>query len=337
MINWSRGMTTKYYGAMVNPETWKDEYTFDIISGSIKYSKDGLRESADIECRNFDPNNECWIRIYMDARQGEESELIPLFTGLASVPDITYEGRIDTEKIKCYSVLGPADQVLLPLGWNVLAGANGGETIRDLLMNVIPAQVIIDGVSPGLTKNIISENGETHLTMVEKILDAINWRMKIDGDGTIILCPQATDISGTFDYAVNDVVGMSLSIKKDWYAVPNVFRAVAEGMMAIARDEDPNSRFSIPNRGREIWMEETNIVLNENEKIGEYADRRLKEEQNLYLTINYNRRFDPNVKISDLVRIRYPEQGINGIFEITSQSLNLSYAGEVSEEAIGIY
>ena len=337
MIDWAKGMTTRYYGMVIDPHTWKDLYSFDIISGSIKYSQDGLRESADIECRNFDQNQEYWIRIYMDARQGDESELVPLFTGLASIPDISYNGRINTEKVNCYSVLGPADKVLLPLGWYVLAGESGAMAIEDLLSEVVPAPIFVDGVSPGLEYTLIAESGESRLSMAEKILYAINWRLKIDGDGTIRLGPQALNPSASFDYISNDVVGMDVSIKKDWFEVPNVFRAISESMMAVARDENPNSRFSIQNRGREIWMEETDVSLSDDEKIGEYAERRLKEEQNLYLTVNYNRRFDPNVKVSDLVEIKYPEQNISGTFEVTSQSLSLNYAGEVSEEAVEIY
>lgn len=339
MIDWSKGMTSRYYGTIVDPYTWKDIAVFNIISGSIKYSNEGLRQSANLQCRNFDHDNEYWIRIYMDAKQGDDSEHIALFTGIASIPDISYNGRINTENVNCYSVLAPAEQVLLPFGWHILADVNGAESVRDLLSEVINAPIVIDGISPALTYTLIAESGESHLTMAEKILYAINWKMIIDGDGTVRLLPidKSIDNIPIFDYASNDVIGMDVTVKKDWYAVPNVFRAVTESMMAVARDEDPDSRFSIPNRGREIWMEETDVALNENEKIGEYAERRLKEEQSLYLTVNYNRRFDPNVKMSDLVRIRYPEQGINGIFEITSQSLTLNYAGEVSEEAVGIY
>ena len=337
MIDWSKGMTSKYYGAVINPDTWKDDYKFDIISGSIKHSEDGLRESADIECNNFDQTREYWVRIYMDVRQGSDSELIPLFTGLASIPDVSYNGRINTESVNCYSVLAPAESVLLPLGWYVSEGANGAETVKDLLTDVIPAPVIIDGVSPGLEYALIAESGESHLSMAELILYAINWRMRIEGDGTVILSPQPVDSVATFDYAINDVIEMDVTVKKDWYAVPNVFRAVSESMMAVARDEDPDSIFSIQNRGREIWMEETGVTLNDNEKIGEYADRRLKEEQSLYLTTNYNRRFDPNVKVSDYVRINYPQQGLTGIFQITSQSMDLTYGCSVSEEAVAIY
>ena len=336
MINWAKGITARYYGAFVDPKTWLDTSTFEVTGGSVKYSDDGSYQSADLNCRGFSPNEELWVRIYLDARQNGDGELVPLFTGLTSVSDVSYNGRIDSETVQCYSVLAPADKVLLPLGWFLSSGSYGADAIKDLLTDVIPAPIVIEGESPYITSNIIAESNETNLSMVAKILKAINWRLKISGDGTVRLMPQASSPVAMFDSDNNDVVGLNVTIKRDWYGVPNVFRAVSGGTMSIARDEDPDSMFSIPNRGREIWMEETNCTMNDGEKIAEYAERRLREEQNIYRTISYSRRFDPNVDVSDLVIIKYPEINSTGIFQVTSQSLTLGYGGEVSEEVIGI-
>ena len=71
------------------------------------------------------------------------------------------------------------------------------------------------------------------------------------------------------------------------------------------------------------------------EKIGDYAIRKLKEAQNIYKTLDYNRRFDPNVRVTDIVRINYLEQNISGLFMVKSQSLSIGYGGTVSEQAEG--
>lgn len=336
MIDWTKGITARYYCAIVNPNTWKDIRTINITSGSIKYSDSGIYESADISCRDLNQNEEYWIRLYLDARQEDEGELIPLFTGIASIPDSSYSGRINSKNVQCYSVLGPAEKVLLPLGWYVPIGSNGAIAIRDLLKSVIPAPIIIEGESPYLSSSIISESGESVVSMVNKILNSINWRISIDGDGTVRIKRKASMVSAVFDSINKDIIGLDIGIKENRYDIPNVFRAISDGLVAIARDENPNSEFSIQNRGREIWMEDRNCVLNNGEKIGQYAERRLKEEQNVYRTINYNRRFKPNIKIGDIVKINYPEQGVSGFFRITSQSLNIGYGGEISEEVVGI-
>lgn len=335
MIDWTKGVTARYYATIVNPDTWRDIETIDITGGSINYSVSGVRGSADINCRNFDHNNEYWIRIYLSASQGSISELVPLFTGIGSSPDITYNGKTPDSKIQCYSVLYPASNVYLPLGWYVQHGTNGATAIKDLLVDVIPAPIIIDGSSSSITQNIIAEGDETRLSMVDKILEAINWRIFFDGDGTVHIAPISKEISATFSHDNIDVLEMNVSVSNNWADIPNVFRAVGSGIASIAKDENPDSRFSIQNRGREIWAQETNCILNDGEKISEYAARRLKEAQMILKTVDYTRRFIPDVKISDYVILNYPEQNITGSFRIESQTIDLNYGGHVSEQVKG--
>ena len=196
--------------------------------------------------------------------------------------------------------------------------------------------MIIDDNLPLLSDTIIAEDNETNLSMIDKILYAMNWRIVLEGDGTIRITNVADSVSDVFDNLYNDILEMDITITNNWFDVPNVFRAVGSGISSIARDEDPDSPFSIQNRGREIWMGETDCVLNDGEKITEYAERRLKEEQNIHKTLDYSRRYKPDIHIGDAVWISYPEQQISGAFVITSQTINLGYGGSVSEQAEGI-
>lgn len=335
MIDWSKGIVARYYATIVDPETWRDITSFDIIGGSINYSDSGVRGSADISCKEFDHEKEYWIRIYLNAKQQENSELIPLFTGLASSPDISYNGRIPDSKVQCFSVLSPAEKVYLPLGWYAQAGSNGANIIKDLLSDVIPAPIVIDGSSSSINQNVIAENGETNLSMVDKILDIIGWKLYFEGNGTVHISPMSSEIVSRFDYESNDVLEMNVSISSNWYDIPNVFRAVGSGISSIAKDEDVDSRFSIPNRGREIWAEEQNCVLNDNEKISEYAFRKLRELQNAYKTVDYTRRFKPNIRIGDIIWLNYPTQKLYGPFIINSQNIDIGYGGKVSEQVTG--
>lgn len=335
MIDWSKGIVARYYATIVDPKTWRDVSSVDIMGGSITYSNSGVRGSADISCRDFNHDNEYWLRIYLDARQNGESELVPLFTGLGSSPDVTYNGQIPDSKVQCYSVLSPAENKYMPLGWFAQKGSNGAIMVKDLLTEVIPAPVVIDGSSSSITQNIIAENDETNLSMVDKILDVINWRLILDGNGTVHIAPISNSIAETFSYQDNDVLEMNVTISSNWSEIPNVFRAVGSGISSIAKDEDPNSVFSIQNRGREIWAQETNCVMNDGEKISEYAMRKLKEKQMVAKTVDYTRRFMPNIRIDDYVWLNYPEQNISGAFVIKSQTLNLGYGGQVSEQVVG--
>ena len=200
-MDWSKGFTSRYYATIVDPSTWRDILSFDITGGSIKLTDSGLRESADLDCstltirlggseyeQSFN-ENEYWVRVYLDARQESDNQLIPLFTGLASSPNRNFSGPKETNKLS-YSVLKPAEDVLLPLGDYVRAGTNGAKAVRDLLKDVVPAPISIEGQSPALTSNLVAESGETKLSMA----DYISPVCYIQGVPHIVVCDEDSNI-----------------------------------------------------------------------------------------------------------------------------------------------
>ena len=68
-----------------------------------------------------------------------------------------------------------------------------------------------------IVSNIIAEGNESYLSMSEKILDAINWRMRIESDGEIKLCPKPETVTSVYDENVNDILEMELSVTRDWF------------------------------------------------------------------------------------------------------------------------
>lgn len=330
-MNWKNGYSASYYAYFIDPSSWRETERLEITGGSLSRSADGLRDSADIDCKEYPQGAERYIRIYLDARQGGTSSHVPLFTGLATSPSRDIDGYYETNSLECYSVLKAADDVLLDRGYYVPAEANGAQVVRDLL-SCIPAPVIAEASAPGLQTSIIAEDGETRLSMADKVLSAIGWRMKIAGDGTVLLQPEPVDVSAQFDPIDQDVLEPSIKVDYDWYSCPNVFRAVKEDLSAVARDDSPDSPLSTVSRGREVWAEETSCELNTGESISEYAVRRLKELQRVRLTASYDRRYNPDVLVGDFIRLRYPVQGLDGVFRITSQKIELGFGAKTSEE-----
>jgi hypothetical protein len=316
--------------AIVDPESWRDVDEVRITGGSISKTDEGLRESADISCREFERNRERWIRVWIHAKQAGTAGREALFTGLAIAPGKEIDGARVQTPLECYSVLKPADDVLMQRGWYAPSGANGAELVKRLLA-VTPAPVIIEGESPALQQAIIAEDGETRLSMADKVLDAIGWRLRITGMGEIVICEKATEPVYTFG-AGADIVEPSIKIEQDWFDCPNVFRAVSDDMMAVARDDAEDSALSTEARGREIWKEETSCDMHDGETVADYAMRRLREEQQTREKISYKRRFEPEVTVTDLVRLHYPRAQLEGVYYVSSQSIELGGGAGVSEE-----
>ena len=333
---WSDGFTAAYYLTFVDPKSWRDIGRMEITSGSIDRSEGDLIESADVTTTELPGNGEAWVRIWLDAEQGGV-EHVPLFTGLTSAPTRDIDGKRETFQVACYSVLKPVDDILPERGFYVPADVTAPSAAARLLQSgVAPVQIDFSGDMPRLTESVVSEDGETNLTLARKVLDAIGWTMKIDGSGVIHVLPKTENEVAMFDANQNDVIELAVTDDSDWFSCPNVLRAIADDLTAVARDDDPESPLSTVNRGREIWTEETSVTLGSNESLAAYAQRRLKELQSPSRTVSYARRFDPAVGIGDVVTINHPEVGIDGRFQITSQSLDLSYGCRTTEEATAI-
>lgn len=329
-MDWNLGFTAQYYAHFVDRDTWRDLDRLDITGGSVKRQTNGLRASATMDCVNYD-QGERWVRIYLDAKQNDTAVHEPLFTGLATSPGDDIDGTYITNGVECYSVLKPAEDILLERGWYAPAGSNGAALIASLLA-VSPAPVSVGEGAPALAEAIIAEDGESNLSMSEKILTAIDWRIRLAGDGTIELAPKATEAVASYDPLENDAIEPSISVDFDWYSCPNIFRAISGDLVGIARDDSLTSPLSTVNRGREVWMEESSCDMNAGETVAEYAMRRLKEEQQKATTASYTRRFNPDIMPGDIVTLNYPAQGLVGNYYVENQSIALGYGAATAED-----
>lgn len=330
-MNWELGYSTSYHACLVDPVTWADGQQFDMISGSVNRTAEGLRGSAEMKCTDYPYASDRWVRIWMDVKQSGASEHVPLFTGLVSMPEQTIEGTLSEVKLQCFSVLKPAQDVYLPIGWYAAKGFKVSEVIANLL-KVCPAPALIEEDSPRLAQNVIAEKNETNLSMVESLLEIAGWRMTIDGGGTIHVGPEATDVTKQFGALHGDMLEPKVSRKNDLFDCPNVFRVVSDNESVVAYDDDPDSPFSTAARGREIWKEESSVKLADNESLLQYARRKLKEAQGVGETISYSRSYDPDVNVTDIISLSYPRQNLIGNYIVRSQKISLDHKATTSEE-----
>lgn len=331
-MDWTKGYMSAYYAMKINPQTWQDEERIDITDGSVSQSASGMRQSADLTVSNG-LDRETYVRVYLLATQGNDKVREPLFTGLAVSPSRDLNGIVETYKLECYSVLKPCNDIYLPRGWYAPAGVSCENMIRTLLSATpAPKEIPRDGV-PSLTEAIVAEEDETNLSMVDKMLNAIGWEMVIDGNGRIVVRQPNVSIATTFGFDNADILEQQISVEDDWFDAPNVFRAISDDLVAVARDDTSDTPLSVEGRGREVWMQDTSVNLGTNESIEEFATRRLKEEQNRKRTVSYKRRFEPNVRLGDIIRLHYPAQGINGVYHIVSQTTQFAHNCQTSEKA----
>lgn len=328
-MDFTKSYKAAFYAAFIDPVTWVEQERIELVSGSISRTDNGLRSSADLTVRTYDEPIDRWIRVYMDCDQNGSRAHEAIFTGIVSTPGSDHNGAITSVKLTAYSPLKAAEDIKLQLGWYVPAGRNGATVIRELLKKQ-PAPIVVEGTAPVLSEAIVAEQNENCLTMAEKVLEAINWKVQVAGDGTIILSEVAKNPEALLDMgAGQDIVETSFSKGRDWFSCPNVLFATTGSATYEARDDDPDSDLSTVTRGREVQVFEENVTLADNETIRKYAERRLRELQERTETASYTRRYMPEVYPGDAVRLNYKD--LMGLYTIESQSITLGTSARTQE------
>ena len=106
-----------------------------------------------------------------------------------------------------------------------------------------------------------------------------------------------------------------------------MLRVTAGNYTTTIKDEN-----SIRDRGREVWADEK-IDLISGMSLTAYAMSRLSELQSPSRELEYTRRFHPDVRPGDAIRITCPRQQINGIFRVQNQKIDLGYGARTEEVA----
>lgn len=329
-MDWSKGFTSQFIAVRVDPDTWEDtSEVYPILSGSVSRNvDDSLIQSASLTSSvNF---GESWIRIYLIATQGQDKARVPLFTGICATPSASYNGNKLEYSADCYSVLKVAADLLLPLGYYARRGLQAGPLIKKLLED-LPCDISYDKDSPNLNKTLVADDSNTVVDFIGMILEKTPWYLDIDGYGNIKIRKKSNDPELLLSSTDNDVVGLEVTDSQDWFDCPNILRVSDGNRTVTVQNDDPNSPYSITRRGRKIMKSES-ASLDENETLEHCANRLLKEATKPSRVVSYSRRFYPDVNVNDLVNMKYPNQNLLGYFRITSQSFDLSYGCEVSEE-----
>ena len=330
-MDFTKGYTAAFYAAFLDPITWVETGRLEVLSGSVSRTADGLRQTAELTVRQYNEPIDRWIRIYMDCDQNGSRAHEPLFTGIVSTPGSDHSNAITDVHLTAYSPLKAGEDIKLQLGYYVPANKNGVRAIKDLL-KTLPAPIEVQGDGVPLQESIVAEQNENCVTMTQKILDAMNWKLQIRGNGTIVLSENLDEPEPVETFGANeaDVLELSYSKGRDWFNCPNVFRATSGSATATARDDDPASELSTVSRGREVQATEDNVTLAETESITQYAKRRLKELQAKTETASYTRRYLPDVNVGDAVRLNYPD--LQGVYKVQSQNIALGTAARTQEE-----
>ena len=332
-MDWRQGYTSTFRLYSVDQSTWGDGDEIDgLVSASITKDEDSsLIEDASI---NVDGNiTKGYVRLALEAKNNSEMGRYDLGTFLVTTPKKSINGYRITGELECYSVLKPAEDKALPIGWFFPEGgdpiAGASELLSECL--VCPVTPAESGLCTDSVK--IAENNETYLSMAKYLLTDTGYYISIDGRGRVEIKQKKDTIVKTFDTLDNDVLLPDITDESDIFDIPNILRVTDDyGNLEIIENHDEDSETSINNLGWEKWSSEQ-LSLGFGETLIGKGNERMEELSKSYRKIGYTREFDPDVNINDVALFLLPHQGIIGSFRVISQSLTIGNGVQVKEIA----
>lgn len=344
-MDWTKSMIQTFEFYLVDPRTFRD---IKMVDGVTKFDinrdlSSDLIDNITIDCPYELGEN--YIRCYLIAKQGAETQKVPLGTFLIQSPNITYDGKSISRTYTGYSCLIELKDSLTPLGYSVLKGANVMQSAITLIRDNMRPPVVLTSSDHTLNRNFSAGQTESVLSFSKSLIEEANYTMNIDPMGRLYFEPKrdASKLYPTWSYDDENmsILSSNIQIKSDLYGTPNVVEVVysVDGRTIVSRVEnnDPASASSTVRRGREIIFRDTNPSLPgevTKEYLDLYAIQLLKSKSVLNYEVTYSHGYCPVVP-GDSVFITCKKLGIvNAKAQVQSQSITGQTGITINETAV---
>jgi len=340
VIDWQAGYRSEWRVYRVSRETWADAgEVLGVSSVRVERSDDGdapeLESGAlSLDMDPLDEFGEGYVRIAMVATQGGETERVDVATLLASATGSDVDRSVAATDVTCRSVLHPAATTLLTLGSYAPMGADGVAWAAGVLRACLNAPVVAEG-SFVLDSHYVFDDGASALAAAWRVLRAGGHTIQVEGDGTVRILPQPDEPALELSRASARLLHNGVRRELDYSDVPNRYRAVENGVEAVAVNDDPDSVTSTVQRGwvRDAPLDSSPLRVG-GETLAAYCARRLEEESTVRDERSYSREWWPGVYPGSLVRGTLGGVGLDGDLRVTRQTVTCDH-GLVVEETAG--
>lgn len=330
-MDWTKGYSSEWSVMAVDRDTWADSGLVEGVR-DITISRDCTDSVPLLETGTMTLDTDSfeweWCRVYMVANQ-VAPEKVPIATMLFERQTSHFEKGAKTLTAHGRSVLQPAADRSMVRGSYAPAGTNGANFVANLLRECTPAPVVADG-SFTLVDDVVFDLGCSYLDAVWAVLNAANWCIQIDGDGTINVRAIPTVPALELSRANAGVLIPGIDDDYSIVDIPNRYIAIDDGEVAIAENRT-GSESSYNKRGRWVDVVDESPVMVDGETLQSYAERKLTEASTIMRKFSYDREYWPDVVPYSMVRATLPNNGIDGDLMVLSQSLKCGRGVVISE------
>lgn len=344
-IDWTKSMSQDFEYYTVNADSWCDTERLDNIT-SCTINRDSETEtlgSASIDMT--ETIGESYIRVYLIATQGDETEKACLGTFLVQTPSSDFDGKLRTVSADAYTPLLELKENPPDLGYTVAQGKNVMQYAYTLTAEHARAPVVEPNCEIEMYSDFVANTDDTWLSFLTDLIENAEYKFGLDEDSRIIFMPdqevESMQPVWTYDDDNSSILYPEISMDHDLYGIPNVVEVVYSSDTAYytARvvNDDANSPISTVNRGREIVYRDTSPSLPgapTETMIEAYAKTLLQSLSEVEYTLSYTHGYCP-VRLGDCVRLNYEASGITDVkAKVTYQSISCEPGCPVSEKAV---
>ena len=344
-IDWTESMEQSFEYYEVDPNTWKDKKLLTTVKSCSIDRDDGADTLGSASLDVTDLLGESYIRVYLLISQNGNKAKIALGTFLVQTPSSSYDGKMRSVTMDCYTPLLELKENPPPLGYALLKDDNiMSEAYRIVRENC--RAPVVETISKELLKNdFVSNTEDNWLIFISDLIALAKFKLCLDEEGKILFAPiqkvEELQPVWTFNDDNSSILLPSVTINHDLYGIPNVVEVVAstgkEQITSRIINDDPNSPTSTINRGREILYRDTSPKLSgfpTKEQIDDYAKSLLEELSSVEYQVTYSHGYCP-VRVGDCVRLNYKNADLVDIkAKVISQKIKCEAGVEVNETAV---
>jgi hypothetical protein len=274
-----------------------------------------------------------WLnqRIYIEAHVGDAAWGLGVY--LPTAPIEAWSNGHRGWEVELHSKLLILEQDCLAAAYSIPAGTNTLATVKSIIASSgEPSGAITDSTATA-PASMFWEAGTPKLSVINDLLDASGYFvLQVDGNGNYRAIPYVTPAQRPVRYTLEDGVSCiyadTFPRDQDIFSVPNRVIAIQQGsgeqesLVGIAENQDPNSPFSYPARGRYITRVYTGVEATDQAALNTYALRMLVDWSAPQATVLINHALVP-LAIYDAVQFIYRLGELNSRHVIDKISINL--------------
>lgn len=322
-----------------------------VNSGSIKRNVNTtIRSGGSLSWSGVAPP--AWPRIRLRPRYTAElsdgsSVDWPMGVFIPAAPVINWNGTLASADVELFDKLLVLEEDAIDITFSLPAGTVVTDAIRSVIEDAGETHHSIEDSPETLTSNISWKIGTKKLTIVNELLEAINYfSLWVDEMGTYrgtpYLPPRSRGLSWEFKDDHNGIYDPEFEYDLDTFGKPNKVVLVsqgsgdAEGLVAVSTNTDPDSPISYQARGdgtmdggRWVTRVETGVDATSQEVLQAKADRIIEEAKSLSGTLEIQHALIP-LDLNNLVTFRREPASIDTSGVVRSMEIPCTVGGLVT-------